>query len=138
MHTQKHIYLDFLRENNTFELLLENSTLKLTDYMMKFVIDGGIKPQTNIDIINKLKELIALDRDANETIYKERLKGASGLDDLEIVGLGKNKDRIKISIPGINGANSVLNTFVINHSYGNLNSSPNPSLLSFCSAIIKV
>lgn len=88
-------------EENLFQRILDNSNTQLRDYMKNFIINENIKSQDNIDIISRLKELIALDRDANETIYNERLKGASGLDDLEIVGLGKDKDRIKISIPGI-------------------------------------
>ena len=88
-------------EESLFQRILDNSNIQLRDYMKNFIINENIKSQDNIDIISKLKELIALDRDANETIYNERLKGASGLDDLEIVGLGKDKDRIKISIPGI-------------------------------------
>ena len=88
-------------EENLFQRILDNSNIQLRDYMKNFIINENIKSQDNVDIISRLKELIALDRDANETIYNERLKGASGLDDLEIVGLGKDKDRIKISIPGI-------------------------------------
>ena len=97
------IYLKNSDKQNIFELILENPNIKLREYMIKgFILDEQIKrPQDNMQIISRLQELIATDRDANETIYKERLKGASGLDDLEIVGLGKDKDRIKISIPGI-------------------------------------